>query len=51
MNLVKLQNTKLMHRNLLNFYTTAMKGQKEKFKKHSHLLLNPKEYLGEEKST
>ena len=30
MNLVKLQDTKLIHRNLLHFYTPAMKDQKEK---------------------
>ena len=30
MNLVKLQDTKLIHRNLLHFYTLTTKGQKEK---------------------
>ena len=29
MNLVKLQVTKLIHRNLLHFYTLAMKDQKK----------------------
>ena len=33
MNLVKLQVIKLIHRNLLFFYTLTMKDQKEKFKK------------------
>ena len=37
MNLVKLQVTKLIHRNLLHFYTLTMKDQKEKFQKQSHL--------------
>ena len=37
MNLVKLQVTKLIHRNLLHFYSLTTKDQKEKFKKHSHL--------------
>ena len=32
MNLVKLQVTKLMHRNLLHFYTLMMKNLKEKIK-------------------
>ena len=36
LNLVKLQDTKLIHRNLLYFYTLAMNSQKEKFEKKSH---------------
>ena len=31
-NLAKLQDTKLIHRNLLHFYTLTMRDQKEKFK-------------------
>ena len=46
MNLVKLQNTKLIYRNPLHFYTLIMKYQKEKLKKQSHLPLHQKEYLG-----
>ena len=37
MNVVKLQDTKLTHRNLLHFYTLTTKYQKEKLKKQSHL--------------
>ena len=37
MNLVKLQNTKLIHRDLLYFYTLTMKDQTEKLRKQSHL--------------
>ena len=33
MNLVKLQDTKLIHRNLLHFYKLTKKAQKEKIKK------------------
>ena len=36
MNLVKLQDTKLMHRNLLNSYILTTKDQKEKLRKQSH---------------
>ena len=43
MNLVKLQDTKLMHRNLLHSYTLMMKNLKEKLRKHSHLPLQQKE--------
>ena len=39
MNLVKLQDTKLMHRNLLHYYTLMTKNLKEKLRKHSHLPL------------
>ena len=41
--LVKLQDTKLMHRNLLHSYTLMMKNLKEKLRKHSHLPLQQKE--------
>ena len=40
MNLVKLQVTKLVHRNPLHFYILTMKDQKEKFKKQFHLQLH-----------
>ena len=43
MNLVKFQVTKLIHRNMLQFYTLTMKEQKEKFKKKFHLPLHQKE--------
>jgi len=33
-NLVKLQNTKMIDRDLLHSYTLTMKGQKEKLRKH-----------------
>ena len=48
MNLVKLQDTKLMHRNLLHSYTLTIKDQKEKLRKHSHPPLQKKgiKYLG-----
>ena len=50
MNLVKLQDTKLIHRNLLHSYTQKMKDQKEKLWKQSDLLWPKKkkkiEYLG-----
>ena len=48
MNLVKLQDTKLMHRNLLHFYTLMMKNLKEKLRKHSHFTIATKriKYLG-----
>ena len=42
MNLVKLQDTKLIHRNLLHSYTQKMKDQKEKLWKQSHLLWHKK---------
>ena len=35
-NLVKLQYTKLMHRNLLHSYTLTIKRQKEKLRLQSH---------------
>ena len=34
---------KLIHRNLLHFYTLTMKDKKEKFKKQSYLPLHQKE--------
>ena len=48
MNLVKFQDTKLMHRNLLHPYALMMKNLKEKVRKHSHLPLQQKriKYLG-----
>ena len=46
MNSVKLQDTKLIYRNLLHFYTLLTNYQKEKLRKHFHLLLHQKEYLG-----
>ena len=42
-NLVKLQDMKLIHRNLLHSYTLMMKNLKEKLWKHSHLPLQQKE--------
>ena len=41
--LCKVQDTKLMHRNLWHFYTLTMKDQIEKLRKHSHLPLQQKE--------
>ena len=48
MNLVKLQDTKLMHRSLLHSYTLTTKNQKEKLRKFSHSPLQQKriKYLG-----
>ena len=37
MNSVKLQDTKLIHRNLLHSYTLAMKDQEEKLRKQSSI--------------
>ena len=42
-NLVKLQDTKLMNRNRLHYYTLTMKDQKEKLRNQSHLPLQQKE--------
>ena len=39
----KVAATKLMHRNLLHFYTLTRKDQKEKLRKHSHLPSHQKE--------
>ena len=41
--LVKLQDTKLIHRNQLHFYTLTMRDQKEKLGKQSHLSSHEKE--------
>ena len=47
MNLVKLQDTKLMHRNLLHSYTLTMEDQKEKLRQQYHSPLQQKiKYLG-----
>ena len=43
MNIVKFQDIKLIHRNLLHSYTPTMKDQKEKLRKQSHLPLQQKE--------
>ena len=43
MNSVKLQDTKLIQRNLLHFHTLTTKHEKEKLKKQSHLPLHQKE--------
>ena len=37
MNLIEFQITKSVHRNLLQFYTSSTKYEREKFKKLSHL--------------
>ena len=42
-NLVKLWDTKLIHRNGLHFYMLTMKGQKEKLGKQFHLPWHQKE--------
>ena len=42
MNLIKLQDTKLIHRNQLHFYLLAMKDQKEKLGKPSDQKNKPK---------
>ena len=39
----KVEDTKLIHRNLLRSYTLMMKNLKEKLRKHSHLPLQQKE--------
>ena len=43
MNSVKLLDMKLIHRNLLHFYTLTTKYQKEKLMKQSQLLMHQKE--------
>ena len=43
MNLVRLQDTKSIHRNLLHSYTLTTKDQKEKLRKQSHLPSQQKE--------
>ena len=47
-NQVKLQDIKLIYRNLLHFYTLTMKYQNEKSKKQSHLPSHPKEKYSQE---
>ena len=52
MNLVKLQDTKWIYRNLLHSYTLTIKDQKEKLRKQFHLLSHQKKkYLGINLST
>ena len=49
MNIVKLQDVKLTHRNPLHSYTLTMRKQKEKLRKHYHSPLQEKKkikYLG-----
>ena len=48
MNLVKLQHTKLIYRNLLHFFKLTTNYQKEKLRKQSHLTITSKgiKYLG-----
>ena len=47
MNFIKLQVTKLIHRNLLHFYTLTTKDEKEKFKTQFHLTSSKRiKYLG-----
>ena len=46
MNIVKLQDIKLTHRNLLHSYTLTMRIQKEKLRKQYHSPLQLKKYLG-----
>ena len=43
MNLVKFQDTELIHRSLLHSYTLTMKAQKQKLRKQPHLPSHPKE--------
>ena len=43
MNLAKLQDTKLVYRNPLHFYTLTTNYRQEKLKKQSHLQLHKKE--------
>ena len=43
MNLVKLQDTRLIYRNLLLYYALIMNYQKEKARKPSHLKWHQKE--------
>ena len=40
MDSVKLQDTKLIHRDMLHFCTLTVKGQREKLRKHAHLPLH-----------
>ena len=43
MNIVELQDIKLMHRNPFNFYTITMRKQKDNLRKQSHSPLQQKE--------
>ena len=43
MNLVQLEDIKLIYRNVLHFYILKMKYQKQKLRKPSHLLPHQKE--------
>jgi len=45
MNLVKLQEAKLIHKILLDSYTLTMKDEKEKLRKQSHLPLQQKQMI------
>ena len=51
MNLVKLQDTKLMHKNLFHSYTLTMKDQKEKLKEQFHLSLQQNNEISRNKPT
>ena len=51
MNSVKVQGTKLIHKNLLHPYTLTMKDQKEKLRKQSHLPLHQKNKIPRNKPT
>ena len=44
MNIVKLQDIKLMHTNPLHSYTLTMEKQKDELRKQSHPPLQQKEY-------
>ena len=46
MNLVKLQGTKFIHRNLLHYYIGTMKNQKEKSEIPFTIATKRKKYLG-----
>ena len=46
MNLVKLQDAKLIDRNLLNFYTLTTKDQKDKLEKKFTITSKGIKYLG-----
>ena len=47
MNLVKLRDAKLIHRNLLRSYILIMKDQKERLRKQSHSIATKRlKYIG-----
>ena len=48
MNIVKLQDIKLMHTNPLHSYTLTMEKQKDELRKQSHPPLQQKEYNTQE---